>query len=251
MYSKTQSKQKLTEGLHCTSERVGLMTVSSLVLTMTLFSHPRGLFCICMQQLFPPVSHGGLCTCWCISSRCFQPVACDFNASLSSFYHFITARLRIKKQFLLYIKDKSVHLILPIRYIHLEAGLITTCFCEWTLVSKLVKVFPRTEILQLVKMLKNTHTLHFNVTYRKRWCAGELFHLERSHAAFCSAQKHRRWQRLQSFFHEALTLTLISVIVKNISIFSLYNVNHLFERNALTFWISKLRVFSPVTLISL
>lgn len=196
MYSKTQSKQKLTEGLHCTSERVGLMTVSSLVLTMTLFSHPRGLFCICMQQLFPPVSHGGLCTCWCISSRCFQPVACDFNASLSSFYHFITARLRIKKQFLLYIKDKSVHLILPIRYIHLEAGLITTCFCEWTLVSKLVKVFPRTEILQLVKILKNTHTLHFNVTYRKRWCAGELFHLERSHAAFCSAQKHRRWQRL-------------------------------------------------------
>lgn len=59
MYSKTQSKQKLTEGLHCTSEHVGLMTVSSLVLTMPLFSHPRGLFCICMQQLFPPVSHGG------------------------------------------------------------------------------------------------------------------------------------------------------------------------------------------------
>lgn len=124
------------------------------------------------------------------------PVILMHFPSLSSFYHFITARLRIKKQFLLYIKDKSIHLILPIWYIHLEAGLITTCFCEWTLVSKLVKVFPRTEIIPLVKMLKNIHTLHFNVRYRKRWCAGELFHLERSHGAFCSAQKHRRWQRL-------------------------------------------------------
>lgn len=129
------------------------------------------------------------------------------------FQVFIISSLQdLKKQFLLYIKDKSVHLILPIRCIHLEAGLITTCFCEWTLVSKLVKVFPRTEILQLVKMLKNTHTLHFNVTYRKRWCAGEPFHLERSHAAFCSAQKHRRWQRLHfnpSFMRHSLSRSFL------------------------------------------